>query len=112
VDAIDRANIDACGVLGSHTGLSDYVRHRDSPWGDIGAGKSENPSLFLAEKTGLYHQTARGTSRILFRKSIARLDRHKPAAYFGFFRSPLPIQNVGAATRRTKCSFPCLAEGF
>jgi hypothetical protein len=35
VDAIDRADIDACRVLGSDTGLCDYVRHRDSPSRDI-----------------------------------------------------------------------------
>ncbi len=35
VDAIDGADINACGVLGSDTGLSDYVRHRDSPSRDI-----------------------------------------------------------------------------
>jgi hypothetical protein len=31
MDAVDGANIDACGVLCSDTRLSDYVRHRDSP---------------------------------------------------------------------------------
>src|SRR5579864_1218630 len=35
MDAIDRADVDAGGVFGSDTGLSDYVRHRDSPSRDI-----------------------------------------------------------------------------
>jgi hypothetical protein len=35
VDAIDRADIDACRILCSDTRLSDYVRHRDSPSRDI-----------------------------------------------------------------------------
>jgi hypothetical protein len=35
MDAIDWTDIDACGVFRSDTGLSDYVRHRDSPSRDI-----------------------------------------------------------------------------
>jgi hypothetical protein len=35
VNAVNRANVHASGVLGSYTGLSNYVRHRDSPSRDI-----------------------------------------------------------------------------
>jgi hypothetical protein len=31
MDAIHRANVHTSGVLGSYTGLSNYIRHRDSP---------------------------------------------------------------------------------
>jgi hypothetical protein len=50
VDAIDRANINACGVLGSYTGLSDYVRHRDSPSRDIYTLKETKTLIHLHGK--------------------------------------------------------------
>jgi len=53
VDAINGADVDACGVLRSDTGLSDYVRHRDSPSGDIDSLKNKN-HLAFAWKVSVY----------------------------------------------------------
>src|SRR5258708_32410047 len=49
--AIDRADVDARGVLRSHTGFSDYVRHRDSPLGEFYSLKIPNPLPFAWKRS-------------------------------------------------------------
>src|SRR5216683_3639497 len=53
VNAIDRADVDACGVLRSDTGFSDYIRHSDSPSRDIYSLKIQN-RLAFAWKVSVY----------------------------------------------------------
>src|SRR5258708_21415654 len=53
VDAIDRADVDARGVLRSNTGFSDYVRHRYSASRDIYSLKIQN-RLAFAWKVSVY----------------------------------------------------------
>jgi hypothetical protein len=73
MNAIDWTDVDACGVFRSDTGLSDYVRHRDSPSGNIYRLKSIMPFNICLESIGLYHQTGNCTSQFLPEKSIARI---------------------------------------
>src|SRR5579862_8204803 len=81
VDAIDGADVDACGIFRADTGLSDYVRHWDSPSRiSIADAKKTQPTCIGLESIGLYLKPMNNTSRFLLSKSIAcRLGGLQPA---------------------------------